>query len=213
MKLKIEYVNKEDLRPYANNAKIHTAEQVEQIKNSIREFGFNDPIAVWHENEIIEGHGSLLAAMEMDEIEQVPVIRLDELTDEQRRAYMLAHNKLTMNTDFTPELLELELLNIDIDMSQFGFDFNEVLEEEEQKVEREKRIESMELKAFEHYDYVVFVFKNQMDWLNVVNEFDIKKVDAGYGTTKKVGVGRVIDGKRLLQKIGYQDSDFEQEQE
>lgn len=211
--LKIEYLPKEELKAYCNNAKLHPAEQVEQIKNSIREFGFNDPIAVWHDNEIIEGHGRLLAAMEMDEIEQVPVIRLDELTDEQRRAYMLAHNKLTMNTDFTPELLELELLNIDIDMSQFGFDFNEVLEEEEQKAEREKRIESMELKAFEHYDYVVFVFKNQMDWLNVVNEFDIKKVDAGYGTTKKVGVGRVIDGKRLLQKIGYQDSDFEQGQE
>lgn len=81
MDLKIEYFNKEELRPYANNAKVHTAEQVEQIKKSIREFGFNDPIAVWHENEIIEGHGRLLAAMEMDEIETVPVIRLDGLTD------------------------------------------------------------------------------------------------------------------------------------
>ena len=122
MDLKIEYLGKTDLKPYANNAKIHTADQVEQIKKSIREFGFNDPIAVWHDNEIIEGHGRLLAAMEMDDIEQIPVIHLDDLTDEQRRAYMLAHNKLTMNTDFDFSLLEMELDTItDIDMTDFGF--------------------------------------------------------------------------------------------
>lgn len=63
MDLKIEYLNKEELKPYANNAKIHTTEQVEQIKNSIRKFGFNDPIAIWHDNQIIEGHGRLLAVM------------------------------------------------------------------------------------------------------------------------------------------------------
>ena len=120
--LKIEYLNKEELKPYANNAKIHTAEQVEQIKRSIEEFGFNDPIAVWHDNEIIEGHGRLLAAMEMDDIDQVPIIRLDELTDEQRRAYMLVHNKLTMNTEFDIELLNIEIENLDtIDMTDFGF--------------------------------------------------------------------------------------------
>lgn len=54
-KLKIEYVPKESLKPYLNNAKLHPTEQIEQIKNSIREFSFNDPIAVWHDNEIIEG--------------------------------------------------------------------------------------------------------------------------------------------------------------
>lgn len=123
MELKIEYLPKEDLKPYEKNAKLHPAEQIEQIKNSIREFGFNDPIAIWHENEIIEGHGRLLAALDMPEIETVPVIRLDDLTDEQRRAYMLAHNKLTMNTDFDFDLLSAELSAItNIDMSDFGFD-------------------------------------------------------------------------------------------
>lgn len=91
-KLKIEYVSKEKLRPYVNNAKIHTGEQVDRIKKSIEEFGFNDPIAVWRDNEVIEGHGRLLAVMEMDEIEKVPVIRLDDMTDDQRKAYMLVHN-------------------------------------------------------------------------------------------------------------------------
>lgn len=123
LELKIEYLPKEDLKPYEKNAKLHPAEQIEQIKNSIREFGFNDPIAIWHENEIIEGHGRLLAALDMPEIETVPVIRLDDLTDEQRRAYMLAHNKLTMNTDFDFDLLSAELSEItNIDMSNFGFD-------------------------------------------------------------------------------------------
>lgn len=119
--LKIEYVDKSELKQYANNAKIHTAEQIEQIKRSIEEFGFNDPVAVWHNNEIIEGHGRLLAVMEMDDIEEVPIIRLDDLTDEERRAYTLVHNKTTMNTGFDVELLEEELADIDIDMAEFGF--------------------------------------------------------------------------------------------
>ena len=121
MELRIEYVSKQDLKPYANNAKIHTAEQIEQIKRSIEEFGFNDPVAVWHDNEIIEGHGRLLAVMEMDDIQEVPIIRLDDLTDEERRAYTLIHNKTTMNTGFDVELLEEELAGLDIDMEEFGF--------------------------------------------------------------------------------------------
>lgn len=135
MKLQIEYLGKEELKPYVNNAKIHTPEQIEQIKKSIEEFGFNDPIAIWRDNEIIEGHGRLLAVMEMPGIETVPIIRLDNLTDDQRRAYMLVHNKLTMNTDFNLKLLtsELESINMDIDMKKFGFDisnFEEVVEDD-----------------------------------------------------------------------------------
>ena len=122
MELKIEYLSKEQLKPYANNAKIHTGEQVEQIKKSIEEFGFNDPIAVWHDNEVIEGHGRLLAVLEMDDIKEVPVIRLDELTDEQRRAYMLVHNKLTMSTGYNFAILQEELETIfSIDMTKYGF--------------------------------------------------------------------------------------------
>ena len=65
MKLKIEYIKAGELKAYANNAKTHPAEQVEQIRKSIEQFGFNDPIAVWKDNEIIEGHGRLLAALEI----------------------------------------------------------------------------------------------------------------------------------------------------
>ena len=122
-KLKIEYIHICEIKAYPNNAKIHTPEQIEQIKKSIQEFGFNDPIGIWH-GECVEGHGRLIAALELG-IEEVPIIRLDNLTDEQRKAYTLVHNKLTMNTDFDFSILEMELDSItDIDMGDFGFDLD-----------------------------------------------------------------------------------------
>ena len=134
-KLKIEYVSIDDLKPYERNAKLHPKEQVEQIKNSIKEFGFNDPVAVWNDNEIIEGHGRLIAAKELGYTE-IPVIRLDSLTDEQRKAYMLVHNKLTMDTGFDLELLNIELGSInDIDMTEFGFEFEMFSDDSSEVVE------------------------------------------------------------------------------
>ena len=133
--LTIEYVPIGDLKAYERNAKLHPAEQIQQIKTSIQEFGFNDPIAVWQENEIIEGHGRLIAAKELGYTE-VPIIRLDGLTDEQRKAYMLVHNKLTMDTGFDLELLNIELGSInDIDMSEFGFEFEMFGDEPSEVVE------------------------------------------------------------------------------
>ena len=121
MQLTIEYMPLSELKAYSNNAKIHTAEQIEQIKKSIQEFGMNDPIAIWKNNEIIEGHGRLIACSELG-IDKVPVIRLDGLTDEQRKAYMLVHNQLTMNTGFDSDILNIELDDISLDMSEYGFD-------------------------------------------------------------------------------------------
>lgn len=122
MKLKVDYIPIEQLKPYEKNAKIHTHEQIEQIKKSIEEFGMNDPIGIWgEENLIVEGHGRLIACKELG-FDEVPVIRLDSLTDEQRRAYTLVHNQTTMNTGFDLDVLNEELDNIDIDMSNYGFD-------------------------------------------------------------------------------------------
>lgn len=139
MKLKVEYYPIESIKPYENNAKIHTDEQIEQIKKSIQEFGMNDPIAIWsNDNIIIEGHGRLMACKELG-MEEVPIIRLDDLTDDQRRAYTLIHNQTTMNTGFDVDILNAELENIDIDMSDFGFDEIELddIEEERDIVEDE----------------------------------------------------------------------------
>ena len=120
MNLKIEYIPVKEIEPYKNNAKLHPDEQIGQIKRSIEEFGFNDPIAVWH-GTVVEGHGRLIAAQELG-MERVPIIRLDDLTDEQRRAYMLVHNKTTMNSGFDLDLLNLELDDLDFDMTFYGFD-------------------------------------------------------------------------------------------
>ena len=122
MKLKVEYIPIEQLKPYGKNAKIHTQEQIEQIKNSIREFGMNDPIGIWgKDNLIVEGHGRLQACKELG-MKEVPVIRIDDLTDEQRRAYTLVHNQTTMNTGFDLDVLNEELENLSIDMTEYGFD-------------------------------------------------------------------------------------------
>ena len=121
MDLQVEYINIGEIKPYKRNAKEHPKEQIEQIKKSIQEFGFADPIGIWN-GEIVEGHGRYLAAKEL-KIKQVPVIRLDELTDEQRRAYALVHNQLTMNTPFNLDALKVELDSIgEIDLTDMGFD-------------------------------------------------------------------------------------------
>ena len=125
-KMEIIKLNINDITPYEKNAKIHTEEQIEQIKKSIQEFGMNDPIAVWGDkNTIVEGHGRLEALKQLGYTE-VDCIRLDHLTDEERKAYTLAHNKINMNTGFDIDLLDEELDSIeDIDMSEFGFLDNE----------------------------------------------------------------------------------------
>lgn len=125
--LKVYEVATEELVPYANNAKIHTREQVEQICASIEEFGFNDPIAAWHnadsELEIIEGHGRVMAAKKLG-LQVVPVVYLDHLTDEQRRAYTHVHNQLTMNTDFDFDMLAMEMNDLEFNWKDFGFESN-----------------------------------------------------------------------------------------
>lgn len=121
--MEIIKLNINDITPYENNAKIHTEVQIEQIKKSIQEFGMNDPIAVWGDkNTIVEGHGRLEALKQLGYTE-VDCIRLDHLTDEERKAYTLAHNKINMNTGFDHMLLDEELDNIeDINMEDFGFE-------------------------------------------------------------------------------------------
>ena len=128
MKLQVEYVPITEIKPYRRNAELHPQEQIEQIKNSMQEFGNIDPIGVWH-NEIVEGHGRYEALKQMG-VKEIPIIRLDDLTDEQRKAYALAHNKLTMNSDFDLALLDTELAEIEtIDMTLLGFDEPEQTEQ------------------------------------------------------------------------------------
>ena len=141
--LKIEYLTLDKLKPYDKNARKHQEADLSTIKASITEFGMSDPIGVWgKDNTIVEGHGRYLACKELG-IEKVPVIHLDHLTDEQRRAYALAHNKTAEMSEWDIDLLGEELDGIfDIDMSDFGFDLTE--EEEETEIIEDEVPEEVE---------------------------------------------------------------------
>ena len=138
MEIKIEYLTLDKLKPYEKNARKLQEADLSTIKASISEFGMSDPIGVWgKDNIIVEGHGRYLACKELG-IDEVPVIHLDHLTDEQRRAYALAHNKTAEMSEWDFDLLGDELKDIfDIDMSDFGFDLSEDEEEETEIIEDE----------------------------------------------------------------------------
>lgn len=118
--MKIEEIALSKIKMYEHNAKKHPQEQIEQIKKSIQEFGNNDPIAIDENDTIIEGHGRYLALKQLG-CKTAECIRICNLTDEQKRAYILVHNKLTMNTGFDVEKLNEELKKIQgIEMDFFG---------------------------------------------------------------------------------------------
>lgn len=122
MELKIEYLPIGKLKPYTKNARKHERASIDVIKHSIEKFGMNDAIGIWSDkNIIVEGHGRWLACKELG-MKQVPVVRLDHLTDEERRAYALAHNKTAEVSEWDMPLLDEELATIsEIDMTELGF--------------------------------------------------------------------------------------------
>lgn len=117
-----------DLKPYENNARTHDGNQIKQIAASIQEFGFTNPVLIDAENVIIAGHGRVLAAKSLD-MENVPCLILDELTDRQKRAYIIADNKLALNAGWNDELLAKELSRLkseDFDLDLIGFSDEEL---------------------------------------------------------------------------------------
>jgi len=206
MKKEIIYKKISDLMPYENNPRINDT-AVDGVANSIKKFGFNVPIVIDKNNVIVAGHTRYKASKKLC-IEEVPCIVVDDLSSEEVNAFRIADNKVTEASEWDLPKLDLELLNIEsIDMSLFGFE--KLIEESEKKDEKQKTLETMELNGFEHHDYLIFLFDDVHDWLNAVNAFGIKKVMAKYGTYKKVGVGRVLNGRRLLEKLGYKNTDIE----
>lgn len=139
--MQIELIEINLINEYENNVKIHTDEQIEQIIMSIQKYGNNDPIAIDENNTIIEGHGRFLALKRLG-YTTIPAIKLGHLTDEQKREYILIHNKLTMNTGFDMERLEKELDEIETDLSLYGFEqFEEIFEELDEELEELEELE------------------------------------------------------------------------
>ena len=126
--MKIEQIPTADLIPYARNTRTHSPEQVAQIAGSIREFGFTNPVLIDADNGIIAGHGRVMAAQKLG-LAKVPCIRLAHLTDNQKRAYIIADNKLALNAGWDEEMLGLELADLreaDFDLGLMGFSEDEM---------------------------------------------------------------------------------------
>jgi DNA modification methylase len=138
----LEIVNKstEELIPYVNNARTHSDEQINQIAGSIKEFGFNNPILLDGENGVVAGHGRLLAAKKLG-LKEVPCIELSHLTEAKKKAYILADNKIALNSGWDNELLNIELEELkdeDIDLNLIGFSDAELDEISKEFTEEEK---------------------------------------------------------------------------
>ena len=136
--MEIVFKKIKELLPYINNMRTHDEKQVKQIAASIKEFGFNNPILIDADNEVIAGHGRLLAS-ELLKMEDVPCIVLGHLTKAQKKAYVIADNKLALNAGWNEDLLKIELENLkelDFDLDLLGFDnleLKDIFEEEEEK--------------------------------------------------------------------------------
>lgn len=193
MELKIEYVDIDSIKPSDRNAKVHTAEQIEQIKKSIEDYGMNDPIGIWHDT-IVEGHGRLMACLELGYTE-VPVIRLDHMTDEQRREYMLVHNQTTMNTGYDFDLLDLELEDLpDFDAELYGFDIDWELPEDPEEKKAKKLSDVFGVPPFTILDTRKGVWR------------DSKKYWMDMGIKSELGRKEKINKNTDTEKYGYDTS-------
>ena len=168
--LNIVYKSIKQLKPYKKNAKKHNKEQVEQIANSIKEFGFTQPVIIDKHDCVVAGHGRILGAKKAG-LKQVPTVCLDELTEEQIKAYRLVDNKLN-ESEWDFSLLDEELENLigDMDMNLYGFDEDEV--EQEEETENKKKVE-FEIK--EKYE-VHIICKDE------------KQMEQVYNKTKGMGI-------------------------
>jgi len=122
-KRELKYVDPKILKKYKKNSRLHSNEQVEQIIDSIKEWGFTNPLLIDEDNTIIAGHGRLAASLKM-KLKEVPVIIMEGLTDLQKRAYLIADNKLALNASWDENMLEQEvraLFEKDFDVSLLGF--------------------------------------------------------------------------------------------
>ena len=132
MELKIEYLPIKALKPYEKNTRKHKKKDVDNIAKSIEKYGMCDAIGIWGEqNIIVEGHGRMLACKQLG-MTEVPCVRLDHLTDEQRREYAIAHNATAELSEWDLDILPDELA--ELDLGDFDFDFKMPYQEEESNV-------------------------------------------------------------------------------
>lgn len=190
------------LKPYANNPRDNES-AVEPVAKSIKEFGFKVPIVATSDGEIINGHTRFKASKRLG-LEKVPVIIADDLTDEQIKAFRLADNKVSEFSTWNEDKLRDELKQLEMDMTEFGFEFTELTEllEEEKEKEQEPEIKFTE-ELGEESNYIVLKFDTSVDWLLLESLFDLPRVHAlaSKAGRERKGVGRVVDGVEFIDVI------------
>lgn len=155
--LEVKYRDVSELIPYVNNARVHSDEQVAQIAASIKEFGFNNPILTDGQNGVIAGHGRLLAAKKLG-MKQVPVIDLNHLSENQKKAYILADNRLAENASWDYRLIQIELETLkenNYELNLTGFDLTEdgFVKGSEDETNEEKEKYTTDKVDPVHYEY------------------------------------------------------------
>lgn len=211
---KIDLVKIDKIKPYERNAKIHNSLQLEQIKKSILEFGFTNPLIVDSDFNLIAGHGRLEALKMLNRVEfkdkpinEVNAVIIDGLSETQKRALIIADNKIAENAIWDDELLKSELVELENFSDILGdIDLDIIDDEFLEKVEKTKKSEIKFTEILdEEHNYVVLYFDNKTDWLNLLSILDLKSVK-GFntgrsGNTKKIGLGRVVKGAEAIEKI------------
>ncbi len=183
------------IKPYGKNAKKHPVEQIKKIADSIKEFGFNQPVVVDKNGVLIVGHGRYEAAKLLG-IKEIPAIEVN-LTEEQANAYRLADNKLN-ESEFDMGLVVDELKGLsDYMISLTGFDKELLLEKKGSEIP--EVVFSEEL--LEERNYIVLVFDNEIDWLQLTSVYPLKNVKDGNFKMDRFGTGRVVKGSDFLNKI------------
>jgi ParB-like chromosome segregation protein Spo0J len=197
-----------DLIPYARNSRTHSDEQITQIAASIKEFGFLNPVIVDGENGIIAGHGRVMAAKKLG-MTELPAVEASHLTDAQRRAYIIADNKLALNAGWDDEMLRVEfdeLGAMGFDLELTGFDVEELAElfdsdKSEETIKKENLLpQAMQLQPAK--EYAVIVCSNEEDWERLKVALSLTPVRRG-GYKKEspfdaVGTQRVVKAEDVL---------------
>ena len=200
--MKVANRNLAELTPYSGNAKKHDSTQIANVAESIKQFGFVQPIVIDRDGVIVIGHCRALAAEKLG-MHEVPCVCVDDLTPEQVNALRIVDNKSNESPwDF--DILPDELAEIDLS----GFDFDFGLDKKKNKEEIEGEVEFSEILGEEN-NYLVLQFKTDIDWLNAQSIFGLETVKS-YSTRKdgkvaknmeRKGVARVLDGAKVLNEL------------
>lgn len=183
----------DELIPYEHNAKEHNETQIKNLATSLDKYGWQNPILIDKDNVIVAGHGRVLGAKELGQTE-VPCIYADDLTEEQVREYRILDNKLNESA-WIDEELEFELPELDFSDFDLEFDIQKRIEKEQKEQGQVPFTEELMLS----HNYIVLYFDNDFDWEVAQDKFGLRQVkDLIPRKGQPKGIGRVINGKRIL---------------